>query len=534
MLTVDGDVGIELGPVLARAGEGTVYEVIGRPDWVAKVFHPELTDLSSKIQKVAAMVGSPQPAGSVQSDGFVVLTWPLQILRRDGVAVGYVMHRIDTATAVEIHGISNPSTRAEPMPSAPQWTVHATWHHLVSVAANLCLAVQAVHRVDAVIGDFQERNILVNDTTRVSLVDCDSMQFTDGHGHRFLCGIGRPEFTAPELAGTDLRVTARDKPSDLFALAVHIHLLLMGGNHPFLRGSWTGEGPQPDAMTLARSGDWAGGPGSRLKSHPLAPSVGFLPDEICRLFARAFTVGARDPAQRPRAAEWRASLLRVSVVDCSRRVHQIPSTAVECPWCANEVERRARRQQRREAAAAAAVPLLQDQLVYPVSAPGAGPVSTPRNFGVFGSNRRIGRASAAGAATVAFLGLIGWVASLDEVGPEINMELAPHTVSAPAPPPTAPLTFVLDPSAAPPPHQGQIAYNVTGTKNPGDIITVTYTDAAGRSRTQRNVYIPWSLTVTPVPPSAVGSVQAVSSSGEVVPGLVELEVAVPPLETCLW
>ena len=40
---------------------------------------------------------------------------------------------------------------------------------------------------------------------------------------------------------------------------------------------------------------------------------------------------------------------------------------------------------------------------------------------------------------------------------------------------------------------------MTGTKAPGDIITVTYIDASGRSRTQRNVYIPWSLTVTPIP-----------------------------------
>ncbi|WP_133692181.1 hypothetical protein [Mycobacterium sp. BK086] len=72
--------------------------------------------------------------------------------------------------------------------------------------------------------------------------------------------MGRPEFTAPELAGANLSVTPREKPSDLFALAVHIHLLSMAGNHPVLRGEWTGGGDQPDAMTLARSGHWAGAP----------------------------------------------------------------------------------------------------------------------------------------------------------------------------------------------------------------------------------------------------------------------------------
>jgi Mycobacterium membrane protein len=76
----------------------------------------------------------------------------------------------------------------------------------------------------------------------------------------------------------------------------------------------------------------------------------------------------------------------------------------------------------------------------------------------------------------------------------------PETTSAPPPPP--PTTTRAGPR--------QVTYSVTGTKAPGDIITVTYIDASGRSRTQRNVYIPWSLTVTPISQSEVGSVQASS------------------------
>ncbi|BBY83230.1 hypothetical protein H7I53_24450 [Mycolicibacterium pulveris] len=82
------------------------------------------------------------------------------------------------------------------------------------------------------------------------------------------------------------------------------------------------------------------------------------------------------------------------------------------------------------------------------------------------------------------------------------------TAEAPPPPPET-----TPPPAPPPTTQAgprQVTYSVTGTKAPGDIITVTYIDAAGRSRTQRNVYIPWSLTVTPISQSEVGSVQASS------------------------
>jgi hypothetical protein len=286
------------------------------------------------------MIASP-PAGAVQGDGFVVLTWPVHVLAGADATVGYVMPRVDTSDAVEIHKVSNPSDRLAPLPGAPQWTRHVSWAHLVNIAANLCLAVDAVHHVDAVIGDFQERNILVNDTTRVTLVDCDSMQFTDGSGRQFLCGVGRPEFTAPELAGVNLSVTAREQPSDLFALAVHIHLLLMAGNHPFLRGEWTG-GDQPDALSLAKSGFWAGGPSSPLRTHPLAPPVSFLPESVQRLFVRAFTDGARDPSARPSAAEWRNALQAIQVTDCVRG-HQVPVETDACPWCAVDDERTTRR-----------------------------------------------------------------------------------------------------------------------------------------------------------------------------------------------
>lgn len=352
---VDDEIDVHLGDVLARAGEGTIYAVADRPDWAAKVFHPTLTDLSTKLAKVEAMADSPPP-GAVQPDGFVVLTWPLDTLEMSDGSAGYIMHRVATATSVEIHVLSNPSNRMNPLPSAPQWPKRAAWHHLVNVAANLCLAVGTVHRVNAVIGDFQERNILVSDDTRVTLVDCDSMQFTDSDGHQFLCGVARPEFTAPELADTNLRTEPREKTSDLFALAVHIYLLLMGGNHPFMRGRWTGSGEQPDALTLAKAGQWASGPNSLLRKHPLAPSVGYLPAEIQQLFLRAFTEGSRDPSRRPSADEWRRALGRIQVAQCAEGVHEIPTSAAQCPWCAIDKHRRVRKQQQQRAEAPTPAP----------------------------------------------------------------------------------------------------------------------------------------------------------------------------------
>ncbi|KAA1252212.1 hypothetical protein F0Q45_00585 [Mycobacterium simiae] len=98
------------------------------------------------------------------------------------------------------------------------------------------------------------------------------------------------------------------------------------------------------------------------------------------------------------------------------------------------------------------------------------------------------------------------------------------TVTPPPPPPAPPTTTAAPPpattttAAAPPPTTTsttlagprQVTYSVTGTKAPGDIISVTYVDASGRRRTQHNVYIPWSITVTPISQSDVGSVEASS------------------------
>lgn len=81
------------------------------------------------------------------------------------------------------------------------------------------------------------------------------------------------------------------------------------------------------------------------------------------------------------------------------------------------------------------------------------------------------------------------------------------------PPPPPPSTAAAAPPAttsAPPTGPRYVTYRIWGTKAPLDRISVTYTDAAGRQRTQQNVYIPWMITLTPISMSDVGSVQASS------------------------
>ncbi len=360
---------IRLGALLAKGGEGTIHAVEDRPELAVKIFHPTLKNLATKLDKVAAMVTSP-PQGVIQEDGFTVLAWPTGLVRQNDKPVGYIMPRIDTVNAVEIHTLSNPSSRANPLAGKPTWPTRVSWNHLVKVAANLCVVVDVVHQADAVIGDFQERNVLVADTTRVSLVDCDSIQFTDRSGQVHICAVGRPEFSAPELLAHDLAAHVRGKSSDLFALAIHIHLLLMNGNHPFLRGSWLGDRDQPGPTELAKSGQWAGGRDSRLHTHPLAPPVDFLPASIQDLFTRAFSLGAADPRARPTAGDWYAELMAMTLAECPGGSHQIPADTAECPWCAVEDERQRRRRESQAISAAQQLSsrILPNRVPHPVTA----------------------------------------------------------------------------------------------------------------------------------------------------------------------
>ncbi|HEU0190916.1 MAG TPA: MmpS family transport accessory protein [Mycobacterium sp.] len=68
----------------------------------------------------------------------------------------------------------------------------------------------------------------------------------------------------------------------------------------------------------------------------------------------------------------------------------------------------------------------------------------------------------------------------------------------------------VTPATTTPAGPKQVTYSITGTKAPFDQVTITYIDASGQRRTLRNAYIPWSLTLTPISQSEVGSLEASS------------------------
>jgi hypothetical protein len=107
---------------------------------------------------------------------------------------------------------------------------------------------------------------------------------------------------------------------------------------------WTGAGEKPQIPDLARDGMWALRSGGSLRPRPSAIEASILPANVLELFRRAFEDGARDPGQRPSAAEWRDALsdLGSRLGQCTRDPgHFYVSTLGACPWCRHQSSRAA-------------------------------------------------------------------------------------------------------------------------------------------------------------------------------------------------
>ena len=329
---------LTVGPVLGRGGQGYVYEVAGETNVVLKQInektkrdHPEIE------QRLAAMINQP-PVGARDTTGHVVLAWPTELVFDGASFIGFVMPRIARSDATELHSVSNPTNRRDPGPDEPEWIRGFDWRYLLQTAANLALATESLHQSGYVIGDFNERNILVTKNARVALIDCDSMQVPNPAGGVFLSFGFRDEFIAPEVRRRGAPQRKRLPSSDLFALAVHVHQLLLEGANPF-DGIWQGQGDPPAKAERIARGLYAYS-GNRQLRPPTSPPLGelyeSLPREIRDFFSRAFVAALHDSELRPTGAEW-AKVLQATASNLQRckrdRQHYYAAGNARCPWC---------------------------------------------------------------------------------------------------------------------------------------------------------------------------------------------------------
>lgn len=321
-------------------GQGSVFLVSSPKRAAFKRLHDrKLAEDPGLEARIRSMVAH-RPAGWIEPrSGHVMLTWPTELVFDGRRFVGFLMPLIDVNRTVELHQISNPTDRLD-QTIVDSWTHGFTWEYLVGTAKNLALATREIHNSGGVvIGDFNERNVLVWHDSRVTLLDCDSMQLREpGGGRVHFCDVGRLDYTAPELIGSDWKSTVRLASSDLFTLAVHIHQLLLEGSHPF-DGLWRGSGDKPKRHLLAKLGMWQYGGSRELGPRPASIPLEVLPRELRELMRLALVAGTRNPGLRPSASVWYVELAKLqnSLVRCSRNaVHRFRRGLTKCPWCMRE------------------------------------------------------------------------------------------------------------------------------------------------------------------------------------------------------
>jgi DNA-binding helix-hairpin-helix protein with protein kinase domain len=311
---------------LGAGGEAEVFEVADRPRYAFKKYRVPSAERAAKLRVMLA-----SPPSDLDAGGHVAIAWPRElVVGPTGQVEGFLMPRIDLSSTVPLFQVYNPASRLQTAPGF-------TWRYLLRTARNVAAIVDSLHRAGYVVGDINESNLLVNRRALAVLVDCDSMQVRDPatgvvhHG-----GVGKPEFTAPELLGRDLSTTDRTAASDDFAVAVLVFQLLLEGVHPF-SGIWRGRGEPPDVSARIRAGHFPYRRGSRLAPPPHALALEVLPPSLRKLVWRTFTSGVRRPSARPSAAEWMAALesAESALQTCDRSVHHVFSSHLRrCPWCA--------------------------------------------------------------------------------------------------------------------------------------------------------------------------------------------------------
>jgi DNA-binding helix-hairpin-helix protein with protein kinase domain len=310
-------------PLTRAGGEGQVYEIEGAPTLVAKLYHqPADTLKATKLRHQIKLAQAPLRS---------IAAWPTDLLfdpvGHKKTVRGIVMPRMP---GKEIHKLYGPGDRAAEFPAAG-------WDFLIHVAMNCAAAFETLHEHGAVMADVNEGNVLVKEADgRVGLIDCDSYQIQNG-SVPFLCDVGIPMWTPPELQGQNFRGLARTPNHDRFGLAVIIFRLLFMGRHPFA-GIPTGKDQFEIEEAIKRClfafspNVWSRG----VKQPPFSLPLAAIPEPLRQLFERAFLPGSMQPNARPTGREWALALkaLLASVKKgCIDPGHKYWNGLTSCPWC---------------------------------------------------------------------------------------------------------------------------------------------------------------------------------------------------------
>ncbi len=341
MYTTSTNQTVTTGQKLGEGGEGAIFEVTGQSDWVAKIYLPKRATAEKEAKLRAMIANPPEDPTRAFSPPHVSITWPTEILYEQNSFRGFLMPYAKKNP--ELFEVYNPQTSAR-----KNW--NWDWWHLHRTAMNLSAALNALHAQACVMGDVNQKNILVTRDALVTLVDTDSYQVKGENNTTYRCTVHIPEFTAPELQNANFELVDRSEEHDNFGLAILVFHLLMEGYHPFQGAPKdpTKSLPKIDLHCL-RQGIFPYKSNKDFNPPPGAPKFDSLHPLVQDLFVRCFVDGHQHPRARPSALEWVKVLKKAEteLTKCKAHAHHwYSSHQTECPWCKREKQKAKPRQQK--------------------------------------------------------------------------------------------------------------------------------------------------------------------------------------------
>jgi DNA-binding helix-hairpin-helix protein with protein kinase domain len=316
MLVDQNGAQIRLGRQIGdTGGEGNVYRIDGNTNLVAKIYHRPPTE--SKVAKLKYLPLRETPGLKECA------AWPSFILFDERKQPrGFVMRAV---SGKEVHHAFGTRDRVVDFPGK-------NWDFLLNTARNCAAAFDEVHAVGAIMGDVNEKNVLVQANGNVILIDCDSYQVANGT-IAWTCDVGVPLWTPPELQGRNFKGLVRTVDHDLFGLAVLIFKLLFMGRHPYAGVPLNqSENLIEDSIKKRLYAFSSVASSYGVRPPPYSFPVSSLPEPYLSMFERAFRLIVR----RPTAKEWVQALasLQQAIVQCARDAsHKFPKFLSRCPWC---------------------------------------------------------------------------------------------------------------------------------------------------------------------------------------------------------
>ena len=325
---------LENEPFNNTGSEGRLYNIKGKPDYVAKIFRT--AELARKREQKLKAMSRLLAMCSLPPN----LTWPVNLLYDGGGAfVGFIMKRLQKSVTLDKLFATNGT---------------AMINQRLAALSSLANTLGRMHMCGVAMGDPGPQNIPVLADCTVQLIDTDSFAINMPDGSQFPCLGCTPEYVAPEMLRASQGKSYAESGisfsewTDCYALAVLIYKALFGGAHLSSYAVAPGAPASTDLPPLAereRNG-WVAAfvPRPGLCAPAGVPAMDDFPPYLQQAFHRTFVEGFKDPRRRTTAFEWQELLRRyfAELVECpndTRHAHW--KGASNCPYCAAEERGRA-------------------------------------------------------------------------------------------------------------------------------------------------------------------------------------------------